>query len=586
VTCRGRGATFADVRADALALALAAALVCSTARAEPEPAGADDRRAEALLNEGITLYQEKAWEAALARFLESRRLHPTRNATRNAAYCLGKLGRLGEALDLYEALLHEFPSLPKDLEEEARAEIARLRPLVGEIEVDEAELGASIAIDGVDRGLATAAPKPLRVTAGNRYLQVTKDEFEPFEARVEVKSGETVLVVAHLRPVIKGKARGHFEKGVELLDKQAWEPALAEFLEARRLYPTPGVVLDAAVCAKNLGRHVLALELYESLLRDFPGIAADRKAQAQREIVALRKLVYTVEIDGAEPGSTVILDNVHPFDFPLLAPLRLLPGHHAIRVVKQGFSPYVRDLDAVAGQSIRVYAKLTPNGTPSKDAAKPSAQGVTLELDGSFLVSPSFEPDGGSCVASGCSGSPGFGGMALARGGYRLESLGFGIAGGYLGAASPDERHQALTKGGSPLVITDALGFDGGVVGAWIGYASAGRYRGHVRFGAGGVFGSASDDRRVASGPAASVATGASFIYLDPEARFGIRFGERFEISVGLDVMVLFGAHRPRWDATRQVQAGRAGAVAFGADPLLPGTLALIAPGLGARYEL
>src|SRR6185436_14514700 len=95
--------------------------VDEVALADPKAPPADEARvdpkAEALehFDKGNTLFKSGALAAALAEFLESRRLYPTRSATSNAALCLSQLQRFDEALDLYEALLKDFAELPEDL---------------------------------------------------------------------------------------------------------------------------------------------------------------------------------------------------------------------------------------------------------------------------------------------------------------------------------------------------------------------------------------------------------------------------------------------------------------------------------------
>src|SRR5262245_61760806 len=70
-------------------------------------APAEDRKARAKehFDRGVELSSKGSVEAALAEFLESRRLFPTRSATYNAASCLRSLERTVEALETYEALL-------------------------------------------------------------------------------------------------------------------------------------------------------------------------------------------------------------------------------------------------------------------------------------------------------------------------------------------------------------------------------------------------------------------------------------------------------------------------------------------------
>src|SRR5687767_14784875 len=61
--------------------------------------------AKARFERGMTFFDKKIWDAALAEFLTSRASYPTRSNTQNAAICLRNLNRSDEALDMFEALL-------------------------------------------------------------------------------------------------------------------------------------------------------------------------------------------------------------------------------------------------------------------------------------------------------------------------------------------------------------------------------------------------------------------------------------------------------------------------------------------------
>lgn len=99
---------------------------------------------------GLDHFDRQEWSAALAEFLRSRELYPTRAATKNAAVCLRKEGRFDEALDLYEALLRDFPDLPQPDRDFATSEIRELQASIGAVGLRGAEPGASVVIDGRD----------------------------------------------------------------------------------------------------------------------------------------------------------------------------------------------------------------------------------------------------------------------------------------------------------------------------------------------------------------------------------------------------------------------------------------------------
>src|SRR5690349_12386959 len=81
------------------------------------PAGEPAQKKEEArvhFDRGLTHVDSSSWDAALAEFLRSIEIFPTRTATKNAAFSLRKLNRHDEALDLYEGLLRDFRDLPGD----------------------------------------------------------------------------------------------------------------------------------------------------------------------------------------------------------------------------------------------------------------------------------------------------------------------------------------------------------------------------------------------------------------------------------------------------------------------------------------
>src|SRR6185369_11262853 len=100
-----------------------------------QPATRSDVRAEAVAHfeKGLALYDTNAWAAALAEFLEARRLYPLRNAGYQAALCLEKLQRYDEALDQLEGVLRDFgEKMPADDQETVRRKAVEVRRFVGE----------------------------------------------------------------------------------------------------------------------------------------------------------------------------------------------------------------------------------------------------------------------------------------------------------------------------------------------------------------------------------------------------------------------------------------------------------------------
>src|SRR5262245_28524811 len=112
------------------------------------PAAAQDPKQEARVHfeRGVKLSDEQSWDAALAEFLQSRELFPTRGAEKNAAVCLRKLRRYEEALEMIEGVLKEFPNMPQEDRWSIENEIKELQGLVGFLTVKPSEAGATVVI--------------------------------------------------------------------------------------------------------------------------------------------------------------------------------------------------------------------------------------------------------------------------------------------------------------------------------------------------------------------------------------------------------------------------------------------------------
>ncbi|WP_437760356.1 PEGA domain-containing protein [Sorangium sp. So ce1389] len=157
----------------------------------------------------------------------------------------------------------------------------------------------------------------------------------------------------------KDEARARFFKGRKLYQEGAFSAALAEFHASRELYPNWGATVGAAESLKRLQRFDDALGLFEIVLRDFSeALEAPRRDAIQREVIALRGLVGTVEIEQAEPGATITVDGQRRGDFPLLAPLRVAAGSHGVRVYKEGFEPFETRIEVAGGKTARLAARL------------------------------------------------------------------------------------------------------------------------------------------------------------------------------------------------------------------------------------
>jgi hypothetical protein len=156
----------------------------------------------------------------------------------------------------------------------------------------------------------------------------------------------------------KQQAKRHFLKGIKLLRQQAWAPALAEFLLSRELYATRVATNNAGIALQRLQRYDEALDMFETLLRDFK-VPPSERTRAQEEIAELRALVGTIEIQGAEPGASIVISSEDRGEYPPVKPIRVAAGNHVVRIFKEGYEPFDTRIDVAGGQVAFITAKLT-----------------------------------------------------------------------------------------------------------------------------------------------------------------------------------------------------------------------------------
>src|SRR5258706_10046069 len=185
------------------AFCLFALLALFATLASAQPADPKLEEARVLFEKGNELRRAGDCAGAVDFYLRARALAPRASTTNNAAFCLDKLGRFDEALELYEELAAMRPVDLGDLQHDVTptrvaldAAIAELKKKVGNVEVI-ASADAAVVIDTRVRGRGGAV---FHVLPGPHAVRVTQDGYATFEASVRVAAGETVKVTATLVP--------------------------------------------------------------------------------------------------------------------------------------------------------------------------------------------------------------------------------------------------------------------------------------------------------------------------------------------------------------------------------------------------
>jgi hypothetical protein len=574
--------------ATALAVAQAPAAPPTAPAASGAPSEAKREEARQHFEKGIALFEEESWDAALVEFLRSRELYATRAATKDAALCLRKLQRFDEALDLFQALLREFPALPAEDRSLAENAVKDLSALVGRLDVRAAESGATLVIDGRERG--TLPSPPVRVNAGTRLIRLSREGFLPFETQVKVAGGQTIVVQAKLAPLTRG--------GRLKVSEQAGKSA--------------EVVVDNVLVGKTpwegtlpAGSHMVVLRAPDGLGTQ-PVAAPVRLNEVTALTLTLEELSAKLRIEPTPAGSNVALDGIAIGRGIWEGPVRA--GRHRVEVASEGFLSEARELALVRGQ--REVVKLSLERDPTSALfRKQNPPHFVFEATGALVLAPTF----GGSVVDGCSGSCAeswaMGAAAAIHGGYQLSSgLSFWLNGGFLTASqSVKGRSVTLTpRGLEPFegVADDNLRLTGALLGASAGLSRGQTVRLRVRLGAGAFIGSASDARRGQATtlerpgvPAAQIdfdvaeSPSAKYLFVAPELRAGLRLSQHWELSAGLGALVLLGISDVDWqDDSPPSYPDSVGQVDFNSggekQSIVGRAIVFLAPQLGLKWDL
>jgi hypothetical protein len=544
--------------------------------------------AKAHFDKGLALLNEEAWAAALAEFMVSRELYPTRAATKNTAVCLRKLQRFDESLDMFETLLREFPNLPPETRKEAQQNIAELRELTGTIDIKGAEPGSAIVVSGQSRGEYPPI-SPLRVAAGAHLVRLVKEGFEPFETRVDVAGGQTATVTAKLRPLTASGRLKVIERAGRSLEVYVDNTMVG-------MSPWEGTV--------PVGNH--AVWLRRGRAGTAPAAVNVKTQQTSALTLVAEELDANLRVTPTPEGATVAIDGVHVGNGIWFGPLK--SGAHKIEVATEGFLPVIREVNLTHGgrENLTVKLERDPNSAMWR---KPSRW--TFDVDAGLSIVPSMGGKPVDDCSGSCSRSLGLGALGFFHAGYQLGAgFGFGLSVGYLfttqsvtGRTSTfqpqsDDAHTLAAQKGT---ADDNLRLQAFLGGANMFYRIGDKVPVLFRAGVGALVGQLRDER---SGrykttlygnsydiDKAVTLTQATYLYVDPSVRVGYRINDHMEIAAGAQVLVLVALSQPKWDPSIQLNAGPRnsaktdGVGTYASDALMGQVVIGVVPAASFRYD-
>ncbi len=186
-------------------------------------------------------------------------------------------------------------------------------------------------------------------------------------------------------------AKDLFRQGVAVFEAGDVERALEYFRRSRALYPSGKNLTNAAICLDRLGRYDEALELYEEVVAKYLADVEGEKEAITRALGSLRAKVGSLVVSSNVEGSLVI-DGRPRGKLPLTTPLRLLPGRHLVRIIKDGYMTRESPVEIAAGATTQLDAPLTAlvasGGLRVQAIGTPDAEVV---IDGAVVGSSPWE---------------------------------------------------------------------------------------------------------------------------------------------------------------------------------------------------
>jgi hypothetical protein len=555
-------------------------LVVSPARAQDTPpadapaaAPADDpaadvekkkEEAKVRFQRGIELVQNESWDAALAEFLVSRELFPTRVALKNAALCLRQLKRYVEALAMYNELIEKFgPSIPPDERKTIDDAVAKLKQNVGEVAVESDQPGSTVVIDGQQQKGETPMAA-IGVNAGTHTVRVVKEGYEAYEEQILVAGGQRKTISAKL-PALKASGR--------LVVREAKGKTLDVVVDGAVVGKTP--VWQGVVAA---GPHVVLLQ-GEGQLGTAPTPANVKEGAATNLTLSAVQLDAEVRIEPVPANARVDIDGVQIGNGVWEG--RLPSGSHVVEVIAEGHLPFRKEIRLIKGEHEDVKAVL------ERDLSDPM-------WSAGFVPHLYVEAYGGVAMAvAGFGGDADygmpFGFAAGARGGYMLSrGLGVELGVGYIRLKGSSTRTITAigeevpgTTTGERATFTsddyeDETILKGPYAALSVSYSflettpitlrfAAGAARGKATFQNGGSFTGTLTNPCAAQDPACDPVETIEYTddiripereasiwvpFIAPEARFGYKIGKSFTLDLGVAFYVMLPPETPRTGET------------------------------------
>ncbi len=149
--------------------------------------------------------------------------------------------------------------------------------------------------------------------------------------------------------------------------------AVKTFEEAYAIYPSPIILFNLGKAYHGIGRNAVAHRSLSRYLRDDKAVKPERKAETERLLRELEKVVGLIEVQVSAAGVVITVNGDEVGVAPLPGPVAVEPGVHMVVALKEGKEVASRQVTVGTGK--RVVAQLAFIAPGDDDVIRPRGHG-------------------------------------------------------------------------------------------------------------------------------------------------------------------------------------------------------------------
>jgi hypothetical protein len=191
---------------------------------------------------------------------------------------------------------------------------------------------------------------------------------------------------------LSGEAKQAYDSAKLLFEDGDAAGAITKFRRAHELSKDPRLLWNMAVCEKELRHYAAAARLVNQYLEEGAGkISAESRQSALATQEALRGFYSELTLDKLPPGARVTIDGVSAGTSPLRGPIPVDLGRRRIRVERDGYEPFERQLEVPGSTPISLEVVLTPAQTSAALSIKSTGPKDVISIDGKAVGSGQWQ---------------------------------------------------------------------------------------------------------------------------------------------------------------------------------------------------